>query len=129
MGTCHKQIAMAESGLVHKLGHTRFASRNIGMAIESTIINKSCSQSEEWVQKTVQEAQGVAEYYLDTLVPKESSNSDKHETIATSMAFANELLHLDLPKHPYLEVRTGAFKQVSFMAYNLVTESLQKEGR
>ena len=70
MGTCHKQIAMVESDIVHKLGHTRIGSRNIGMAIESSIINKSCSQSEEWVQKAVKEAQEVAEYYLDTLVPQ-----------------------------------------------------------
>ena len=127
MGTCHKQIAIAESDIVHKLRHTRIASRNIGTAIESTIINKSCSQSEEWVQKAAQEAQGVGDFYLDTLVPKVSSESDKHGRIATSMAFANELLHLDLPRHPYLSVRTGVFKQVSFMAYDLVTESLQKE--
>ena len=126
MGICHKQIAMAESDLIKKLGHTRIASRNIGMALESAIINKNCSQSEEWVQKTVQEAKKVADFYLDTLVPQVTYDGDTHGAIATSLAFAEELIHVNLPKHPFLEVRTSVFKQVSFMAFNLVSESLQK---
>ena len=124
MGDCHKDLALAKSYIFDRMVQARFASRNIGFALRTSITKRGSTQSDEWVLDAVNQAQQVVQLYLDTLVPE---IGDNQKGLVTSAAFADELANIQLPKHPYLTVRVAAQCQVSFKAYDLAAEALKKK--
>ena len=123
MGKCHLKLGTMEKDISTQMASARLASYKMGESIVTSLRNnEKSSQGEKWIWKAIKEAKSVEAFFFDDIL---SQVQDKAEALRMSALFANELVNVNLPKHPYLNVLVSVHKQVAFQAFGLTEEFLR----
>ena len=122
VGKCQRRLAEMETDFIKRIGFARFASRQTGLAIWSSLNNETCNQSEEWTRGAVSQASEIADFYFTTLLSDVKDEEDRLTKVAT---FAKELFPIQVKNHPFLDVAITVNQQVAYTALDLASKFLR----
>ena len=123
MGKCQKKIAVECSDSQRQIYATLMSSYHVFLAIYVSLAGgKECSQSDQWVRETVKEAKEIAAGFYNECLPR---MDDKQRRLQEAIRFSLTTGYVFIQGHPFQDVTILINKEVAFLAFELVSESLK----